>query len=122
MWTPGKETPVHDHAGSHCIMKVTGSHRTGNEERILKEVQVLRGSLIETRYDWPDRSAVTKGLVKKGPSDKLGKDQTQYISDRVRLPLQVVTCARANNTIAAARPAQDFDARGFRRVRCISAP
>jgi len=22
VWTPGKESPIHDHAGSHCIMKV----------------------------------------------------------------------------------------------------
>ncbi len=22
VWSPGKESPVHDHAGSHCVMKV----------------------------------------------------------------------------------------------------
>ena len=22
VWTPGKESPIHDHAGSRCVMKV----------------------------------------------------------------------------------------------------
>ncbi|KAF2275821.1 cysteine dioxygenase type I [Westerdykella ornata] len=35
VWTPGKGSPVHDHANAHCIMKV------------------LKGRLVETRYMWP---------------------------------------------------------------------
>ncbi|KAF1981481.1 putative cysteine dioxygenase Cdo1 [Aulographum hederae CBS 113979] len=35
VWTPGKGSPIHDHANSHCIMKV------------------LKGSLRETLYDHP---------------------------------------------------------------------
>ncbi|KAF2746671.1 hypothetical protein M011DRAFT_468368 [Sporormia fimetaria CBS 119925] len=35
VWSPGKCSPVHDHANAHCIMKV------------------LKGRLKETRYRWP---------------------------------------------------------------------
>ncbi|RKP39976.1 RmlC-like cupin domain-containing protein, partial [Dimargaris cristalligena] len=34
-WGPGQKSPIHDHARSHCVMKV------------------LDGSLIETQYHWP---------------------------------------------------------------------
>lgn len=67
-------------------MKVAQPYRV-DKEYILKEFQVLRGSLIETRYDWPDNSGVTKGLMQKEDGIlKLEKDETAYISDRVRLP------------------------------------
>lgn len=103
-------------------MKVAQPYRA-DKECILKEFQVLRGSLIETRYDWPDKSGVTKGLVQKEDGvPKLEKDETVYISDRVRLPFYGIISAKANNTMAAARLAQDFNARGFQRVRCIPAP
>ncbi|KAF1816458.1 cysteine dioxygenase [Eremomyces bilateralis CBS 781.70] len=36
VWSPGQQSPIHDHANAHCIMKV------------------LRGSLKETRFAWPD--------------------------------------------------------------------
>ena len=37
VWTPGKESPVHDHADAHCLMKVTAQRpkwrrRTANGE------------------------------------------------------------------------------------------
>ncbi|KAF2267820.1 cysteine dioxygenase type I [Lojkania enalia] len=35
VWTPGKGSPVHDHANAHCIMKV------------------LQGRLVETRFERP---------------------------------------------------------------------
>ncbi|EMD00576.1 hypothetical protein BAUCODRAFT_28923 [Baudoinia panamericana UAMH 10762] len=35
VWTPGKASPIHDHADAHCVMKV------------------LKGSLTETVYGWP---------------------------------------------------------------------
>ncbi|KAI8141872.1 RmlC-like cupin domain-containing protein [Fennellomyces sp. T-0311] len=34
-WSKGQQSPIHDHAGSHCIMKV------------------LDGELQETQYEWP---------------------------------------------------------------------
>ena len=38
VWTPGKGSPIHDHANAHCIMKI------------------LKGSLRETLYCWPCES------------------------------------------------------------------
>lgn len=38
-WTEGQGSPIHDHAGSHCVMKV------------------LDGQLSETIYEWPDSAA-----------------------------------------------------------------
>ena len=35
VWTPGKSSPIHDHANAHCVMKI------------------FKGSLKETIYDWP---------------------------------------------------------------------
>jgi len=34
-WGPGHQSPIHDHSGSHCILKV------------------LNGELRESRYEWP---------------------------------------------------------------------
>lgn len=36
VWSPGKGSPIHDHANAHCVMKV------------------LYGRLKETLYDWPE--------------------------------------------------------------------
>ncbi len=35
VWTPGKGSPIHDHANAHCVMKI------------------LKGRLRETIYGWP---------------------------------------------------------------------
>ncbi|KJX97233.1 cysteine dioxygenase like protein [Zymoseptoria brevis] len=35
VWTPGKGSPIHDHANAHCVMKI------------------LKGRLTETVYAWP---------------------------------------------------------------------
>jgi cysteine dioxygenase len=35
VWSPGKGSPIHDHANAHCVMKV------------------LKGTLQETLYGWP---------------------------------------------------------------------
>lgn len=39
-WGPGSRSCIHDHAGSHCFMKV------------------LDGELIEGRFAWPDKRAL----------------------------------------------------------------
>jgi len=39
VWTPGKASPVHDHANAHCVMKI------------------LKGTLRETLYCWPCQRA-----------------------------------------------------------------
>lgn len=68
VWTPGKESPVHDHAGSHCVMKV------------------LQGSLKETQYRWPERKVTEESqhspLQVQGTT-LLSRDDVTYISDNV---------------------------------------
>jgi len=39
VWTPGKASPIHDHANAHCVMKI------------------LKGRLTETIYGWPCQHA-----------------------------------------------------------------
>ncbi|KAF1938574.1 cysteine dioxygenase type I [Clathrospora elynae] len=61
VWTPGKGSPIHDHADAHCVMKI------------------LRGSLLETRFKEP----TTK---EKRPMEKIGEttyseNQVTYMAD-----------------------------------------
>ncbi|KAI9811386.1 MAG: Cysteine dioxygenase [Thelocarpon impressellum] len=70
VWTPGKGSPVHDHADAHCLMKV------------------LKGSLRETIYDWPDRNATIMG--NKSPlvvsrETIYNENQVTYMSDDLGL-------------------------------------
>ena len=74
VWTPGKESPVHDHAGSHCVMKV------------------LQGSLKETRYKWPERKVTEecqRSPLQVQGSTILSRDDVTYISDHVSCVDQV---------------------------------
>ncbi|KAH0541345.1 Cysteine dioxygenase [Glutinoglossum americanum] len=69
VWTPGKGSPIHDHADAHCLMKV------------------LRGSLKETLYLWPDRNAINSGLPSPPVTKKetiYHENQVTYMSDDVR--------------------------------------
>jgi len=61
VWTPGKTSPIHDHANSHCVMKV------------------LKGSLKETLYTWPDRNVVNAGK----PSPLRIQKETVYANNQV---------------------------------------
>ncbi|KAK7521238.1 cysteine dioxygenase [Phyllosticta citriasiana] len=56
VWTPGKGSPIHDHANAHCVMKV------------------LKGSLKETLYSWPDRQLSEQGK----PAPPQIKKETVY--------------------------------------------
>jgi len=64
VWSPGKGSLVHDHAGAHCIMKM------------------LKGSLEETQYEMPSAAGVplkvTKDVVYQ-------TDEVTYISDDIAL-------------------------------------
>lgn len=64
-WTPNKESPIHDHADSHCIMKV------------------LKGSLRETRFDWPDD--VGKSPLKMKETTTFHENDVTYMSDKLGL-------------------------------------
>lgn len=64
VWTPGKGSPVHDHADAHCLMKV------------------LKGRLKETRFDFP-RDAVAPLTVSK--ETVFQENQVTYMSDDLGL-------------------------------------
>ena len=86
VWTPGRESPIHDHADAHCVMKV------------------LRGCVTETRYEWPV-SASAPAAAPSSESARLAspappplqqqmhitkttthrRDQVTYMSDKLGL-------------------------------------
>lgn len=83
VWSPGKGSPVHDHASAHCVMKVS-VHSTPHPPApalTSHHQQVLKGSLAETQYAWP-RPGDDKQMqvIKK---TVLGTDQVTYMSDDV---------------------------------------
>ncbi|KAL6713372.1 hypothetical protein ACLMJK_008837 [Lecanora helva] len=61
VWSPGKESPIHDHASSHCVMKM------------------LQGSLREIRYEWPGKRV----LEGKESSPLMLKSETRIFEDKV---------------------------------------
>ncbi|KAI9758347.1 MAG: Cysteine dioxygenase [Chaenotheca gracillima] len=80
VWTPGKASPIHDHADAHCLMKI------------------LKGSLKETIYEWPEKSddpdhAASTPTIKK--ETIYTKGQVAYIADN--LGLHKVTNADPDN-------------------------
>ncbi|KAI5804428.1 RmlC-like cupin domain-containing protein [Geopyxis carbonaria] len=64
VWSPGKGSLIHDHAGAHCIMKI------------------LKGSLKETQYEMPTSAAGPLTITK---STVYGHDEVTYISDDIGL-------------------------------------
>jgi cysteine dioxygenase len=61
-WSEGQASSIHDHAGSHCFMKM------------------LQGHLKETRYEWPDKGQSDE-MVSTGHID-LAKNEVTYISGK----------------------------------------
>ncbi|CAL8576383.1 hypothetical protein XPA_002269 [Xanthoria parietina] len=66
VWTPGSESVIHDHADSHCIMKI------------------IKGSLTETRYAWPESTGPGEAM-KTTQETSLGCDQVVYMADSLGL-------------------------------------
>jgi len=70
VWTPGKGSPIHDHANAHCVMKV------------------LKGRLQETRFAWPNLDRVRGG--EDSPPQVIqqtvyGENEVTYMSDQLGL-------------------------------------
>ncbi|KAF2716892.1 cysteine dioxygenase type I [Polychaeton citri CBS 116435] len=63
VWTPGRSSPVHDHADSHCIMRI------------------LSGRLTETVYGWPGEEV---GCSMKSRRT-YGENEMTYITDGLGL-------------------------------------
>ncbi|KAL5337653.1 RmlC-like cupin domain-containing protein [Aspergillus crustosus] len=70
VWSPGRGSAIHDHANAHCVMKV------------------LKGTLQETLYTWPDQDKVQHGQSSPPEVTKVttyGEDQVTYMSDKLGL-------------------------------------
>ena len=63
-WPKGIKSTIHDHSGSHCLMKI------------------LQGSLKEVRYSWPS----TNDDVMEEKGTKIAKEnEVLYMSDQLGL-------------------------------------
>ncbi|KAH7944865.1 hypothetical protein HPB49_008631 [Dermacentor silvarum] len=66
-WSEGQGSSIHDHADSHCFMKV------------------LAGTLKEVRFDWPQtKDGVEAPMTKKGDTE-LQLNSVAYINDSLGL-------------------------------------
>lgn len=64
VWTPGKGSPIHDHADAHCLMKV------------------LKGSLREIRYEHPSSPGAGPRVIKE---TLYAENEVNYMSDELGL-------------------------------------
>lgn len=64
VWTPGKESAIHDHASAHCCMKI------------------LKGQLLESLYDVPE--SVGQEMVPRSKTI-LNRNEVAYIADTIGL-------------------------------------
>ncbi|KAF8418212.1 RmlC-like cupin domain-containing protein [Tirmania nivea] len=74
VWSPGKGSLIHDHANAHCIMKI------------------LKGSLVEDLYDWPNPEVVTSPhdatptpTMTLRKTTVLSENDVAYMSDKIGL-------------------------------------
>ncbi|KAI9656489.1 MAG: hypothetical protein M1821_004696 [Bathelium mastoideum] len=65
VWNPSKGSPVHDHADAHCIMRI------------------LKGSIKETRYAWPDKNI--SGPLQVTQEETVSEGDVSYMSDQLGL-------------------------------------
>ncbi|KAB8213978.1 RmlC-like cupin domain-containing protein [Aspergillus novoparasiticus] len=78
VWSPGKGSAIHDHANAHCVMKVF----------FYPFLLVLKGSLQETLYSWPDQSKLEHGQISPPQIRRettYGENQVTYMSDKLGL-------------------------------------
>ncbi|TAQ88286.1 hypothetical protein B7494_g3370 [Chlorociboria aeruginascens] len=62
VWTPGKGSPVHDHADAHCLMKI------------------LKGTLKETRFDFPRNAKTAPAVIGE---TTYRENQVTYMADEL---------------------------------------
>ncbi|KUJ09477.1 cysteine dioxygenase type I [Mollisia scopiformis] len=66
VWTPGQASPIHDHADSHCLMKI------------------LKGELQESRFAIPENPGNEGPLVETSRLN-FGVNKVTYIADNLGL-------------------------------------
>ncbi|KAH8422705.1 putative cysteine dioxygenase Cdo1 [Aspergillus melleus] len=70
VWSPGKGSLIHDHADAHCVMKI------------------LKGSVQETLYSWPDQNKIKHGETSPPQIKKVttyNENEVTYMSDKLGL-------------------------------------
>ncbi|KAF7592568.1 hypothetical protein BBP40_012728 [Aspergillus hancockii] len=70
VWSPDKGSAIHDHAKAHCVMKV------------------LKGSLRETLYSWPNQNKIEHGQLSPPQIRRettYSENQVTYMSDKLGL-------------------------------------
>lgn len=70
VWSPGRSSPIHDHANAHCVMKV------------------LSGHLKETRFSWPDPTLLNQGKPSPPQISQetvYGENEVTYMNDKLGL-------------------------------------
>jgi len=63
VWSPGRGSPIHDHANAHCVMKI------------------LKGSLTETIYEAPNPDKPCTPKMKR--TRIYAENEVTYISDKI---------------------------------------
>ena len=71
-------SPVHDHAESHCFMKI------------------MKGTLRETKYKWPEQEIAP--MEEKECTD-YEENRVAYINSETKLRSSYETCFTANYTL-----------------------
>ena len=67
-WNTEQKSPIHDHAGSHCIMKI------------------LKGTLLETRFEMPTKEDSVRGRKMRVKEEReLHKNQTAYVNGKLEI-------------------------------------
>ncbi|RAO64342.1 uncharacterized protein BHQ10_000354 [Talaromyces amestolkiae] len=67
VWSPGRESAIHDHANAHCVMKI------------------LKGSLKETLFSWPEKGQAPNAPLQITKETVYGENQVTYMSDKLGL-------------------------------------
>ncbi|EEH45268.2 cysteine dioxygenase [Paracoccidioides brasiliensis Pb18] len=78
VWSPGKASAIHDHANAHCVMKASSDWLP----------YILKGSLRETQYAWPEEDKLRKGEPSPLTVTKetlFWENEVTYMSDKLGL-------------------------------------
>lgn len=82
-WGPGHASAIHDHADSHCFMKM------------------LKGTLEEVRFDWPKSKA--PAYLKKHQESDAEKHHDKALEEVRRTPLRINDVCYINDTLGLHR-------------------
>ncbi|KAN0089039.1 RmlC-like cupin domain containing protein [Hyaloscypha variabilis] len=85
VWTPGKASPIHDHADAHCLMKVCLPFPPPPITNNQPPLQVLKGSLLERRFAIPSPSDEGKRKLTKTSHLEFGMNKVTYMADSLGL-------------------------------------